>query len=257
MKKLFIAAFALLVGASSLFAQNNWSVSDGALLDGKTIVKVNLTGLALRNFGFYGERIINNRFSAVLGVNFMPKGGIPFASSFNKVTEQDVEGTLNNLKVNTFSLTPEIRIYTGSGYGKGFYVAPYFKYETFGLTDLSVTFNDHDGAKRQVDMDGKLATYSGGLMIGYQWLIGKNKNFVLDWSIVGAHYGSSSGNIHGYVANGMTEQEQTLVRDNLEGKLKDIPMIKYTIAVDAKNANVDLKGPWAFFRMGISVGYRF
>lgn len=257
MKKIFISAFAFFLGTSSLFAQNNWNVSDGALLDGKTIVKVNLGGLVLRNFGFYGERIINNRFSAVLGVNFMPKGGIPYINNFDKVTEQDVDGTLSNLKINTFSLIPEIRIYTGSGYGKGFYVAPYFKYETFGLTDLNVNFNDYEGVERQVNMDGRLATYSGGLMIGYQWLIGKNKNFVIDWSIIGVHYGASSGNIHGYVVNGMTEKEQISVRDNLEEKFKDIPMIKYTIAVDSHNANVDVKGPWAFLRGGVSIGYRF
>ena len=168
-----------------------------------------------------------------------------------------MEGTLNNLRVNTFSFIPEFRIYTGSGYGKGFYVAPYFKYETFGLSDLYVTFPGNDNKDRRVDMDGKLTTYAGGVMIGYQWFLGKNQNFVIDWFIVGAHYGASSGNIHGYVAEGMTAQEQSVLKDNLEDKLSDIPLIKYTVAVDSKNANVDVKGPWAFFRMGVSVGYRF
>jgi len=27
--------------------------------------------------------------------------------------------------------------------------------------------------------------------------------------------------------------------------------------VDSKNADVEVKGPWAFFRMGLSIGYRF
>ncbi|VBB46914.1 conserved exported hypothetical protein [uncultured Paludibacter sp.] len=256
MKKLFTLVLLLMVSVSALFSQKDWSVSDGALLDGKNIIKVNLTGLPIRNFGFYGERIINNRFSAVLGVNVMPKGGIPFINSFTSSNNNNDE-TIQNMKVNTFALTPELRIYTGSGYGKGFYFAPYFKYEQFGLSDLSVTFTDND-VDHEVIMDGKLKTYSGGLMIGYQWLLGKHKNIVLDWSILGLHGGKSSGNVHGYYATGtMTEEQQQEVKNNIDDALSDIPVIKYTTTVDEKNVSVDLTGPWAFFRMGLSIGYRF
>lgn len=194
--------------------------------------------------------------SVILGVNFMPSRSIPFINSLN-VEEQDVEGTINDIKINSLALIPELRIYTGKGYGKGFYLAPYFKYEQFGLKNLSAEFTDNDGVDRQVDMDGNLKTYSGGLMIGYQWLIGKNKNFVIDWSILGAHGGSSKGSIHGDYSGTMTEKEQQDVRNSIDDTLGDIPLIKYTKDVDDKTADVEVKGPWAFFRMGVSIGYRF
>ena len=257
MKKLLTFVFLLMVSFSTLFSQKDWNVSDGALLDGRNILKLNLTGLPLRNFGFYGERIINNRFSAVLGVNFMPTGGIPFSNSFH-ITEQDVQGTIDNTKINSLELIPEIRIYTGSGYGKGFYFAPYFKYERYGVKDLTTTFTDNDGIDREVITSGKLNTYSGGLMIGHQWLMGKNKNILLDWSILGIHAGKSSGNINGYYALGtMTESQQQDVKDNIDETLDKIPMLKHTTTVDDKNVLVEMKGPWAFFRMGLSIGYRF
>lgn len=256
MKKLFLMLM-VAVSMTTVTAQSNWSTSDGALLDGKNIIKVNLTSLSLRNIGLYGERIINNRFSAVLGVSFIPKGNIPYINSLN-VLEQGVEGTINNIKINSLAVTPELRIYTGSGYGKGFYFAPYFKYEQFGLSNLSVTFTDNDNVDREIIMDGNLKTYGGGLMIGYQWLIGRNKNFVIDWSMLGGHYGKSQGNIHGYYAIGtMTAQQQQDVKDNIDETLNDIPLIEHQTTVDSKNANVDIKGPWAFFRMGLSIGYRF
>jgi len=257
MKKLFLFAFLFLISASSLFSQKEeWTPANGALLGGKNIFKVNLTSMALGNYGFYGERIINNRFSFILGVNFMPNRGIPFINSL-KIVEQDVEGTISNIKVNSLALMPELRIYAGKGYGKGLYFSPYFKYEQFGLSNLSAEFTDNDGIDRQVDMDGKIKTYSGGLLIGYQWLIGKNKNFVIDWSILGAHAGASNGNIHGNYAGVMTEKEQQDVRNSIDETLGDIPLIEYTRIVDSKNADVEVKGPWAFFRMGLSIGYRF
>ncbi|MGC3978497.1 MAG: DUF3575 domain-containing protein [Paludibacteraceae bacterium] len=260
MKKLLILTFALVMAMSSLSAQDSaaWKISDGALLDGRNIVKVNLTGIALGNYGFYGERIINNRFSFILGVNFMPSSSIHYSILLDE-KEKDVEESISNLKVNSFALIPELRIYAGSGYGKGFYLAPYFKYEQFGLSDLRIKFTDNnDETEAEIIMDGKLKTYSGGLMIGYQWLIGKNKNFVIDWSILGIHAGKSQGNIHGYYAKGeMTEEQQEDVKKGINETLGDIPLIKYTTTVDEKNANLDFKGPWAFFRMGLSIGYRF
>ncbi|MFV0470716.1 MAG: DUF3575 domain-containing protein [Paludibacteraceae bacterium] len=259
MKKTFIIIFLSIVSLTSTFAQADWSVSDGALLDGKNIIKVNLTSLPLRNYTFYGERIINQHMSVSLGVGFIPQGRLPLVDNFTSVTEQGVEGDILNMEVSSFAVIPEVRFYTGSsGYGRGFYVAPYLKYEKFGLDKVSVTFTDNDGDDRQIDLNGKLDTYSVGAMIGYQWLIGSRKNFVIDLSILGLHGGKSSGNMHGYYAIGeMTASEQQDVKENIDDTLDDIPLIKYTTTVDEKNADVSISGPWAFFRIGLSVGYRF
>ena len=48
------------------------------LLDGKTILKFNLLGAAVRNYSFYAERILSKRVDVLLSCNVMPKGGVPY-----------------------------------------------------------------------------------------------------------------------------------------------------------------------------------
>ncbi len=37
----------------------------------------------------------------------------------------------------------------------------------------------------------------------------------------------------------------------------DIPFVDYTVETNANGANIKLDGPWAGFRSGFSLGYRF
>jgi hypothetical protein len=37
----------------------------------------------------------------------------------------------------------------------------------------------------------------------------------------------------------------------------DIPFVKYTVETDANGARIKVDGPWAGFRSGLSLGYRF
>lgn len=247
MKKILLSIALLLGCVFSGFSQT----------DGKTIIKLSALDLIYGNFGVSGERIINNRISVQLGINYMPSRGIPFLK--DTVTQQGVGGTVD-MKISSFSLTPEVRIYTGSGYGKGFYIAPYLKYQQYGAKNISVQFQGNDNVEREVILDGKINTYSGGVLLGYQWLVGRNKNIVIDYSILGFHAGIMSGNIHGLYAKGeMTPNQQAEVKSEIEKTLDGVPVIniKREVTVDSKNANVKIQSPWAFPRMGLSIGYRF
>lgn len=261
MKRTILISFAFIGLCLCSFSQekgistNAWGPSDGALLDGKTLVKVNITGLALRNFSFATERVLNKHISLVAGIGFIPNGGIPYASTISKLAN-DSSGFINNVQMNAFSSTLEMRIYTGAGYGKGFYIAPYYRFEKYNFDKIKFDY-ETNGSPQTVLLNGKLSSNSGGILIGYQWLIGKSKNFVLDWSILGLHYGGSKGSVFGETTQNMTAQEQQDLKDGIDGNLGNIPMIKHTTTVTSNTVNIDINGPWAFIRSGVSFGFRF
>lgn len=235
-----------------------WNMNEAALLDGKTIIKANTLGWITRNFGFYGERVINKNISAVLGINFMPKGSIPFIGIFTE------EKTVKDVQVNSFAFTPEVRFYLGkSGYGRGFYIGPYYKYEHFNADNYTVFYRDENNINQSVTLDGKLNTHSVGAVIGAQWLLGKNKNIVLDWTIIGAHYGANRGTFNGETAREISEEEQVIVKNELEEAINNLELGNKKIfeaegvTVNSHSAQANVKSPWTLFRMAFSVGYRF
>jgi hypothetical protein len=94
----------------------------------KSIIKINLTGLALNNYGFQFERVLNKRISLAAAYRTMPIGNIPFKTqlinqSLNPAVTSDA---LNSLKFGNSATTFELRFYAGKkGFGRGFYAAPF------------------------------------------------------------------------------------------------------------------------------------
>ena len=264
--QLFIMFFVLFLAQTSLFAQTDkiWDPEKDAVLDGKSILKANLTGLALRNYGFYAERILNKRISLVLGVNKMPEGTIPYLNKFiDPESFDDIEG-ISDIRISSFSIAPEMRFYLSrSGFGKGFYVAPYYKFEHFGASNYHIEFIDENNINQEIKLNGNLNTHSFGAAIGAQWLLGKRKNIALDWLIIGAHYGGNKGHFDGESTYVLSENDQIeakkIIEDNLNGvKIGNLVPIRIeNLEINAREAQVDISSPWAFIRTAISVGFRF
>ncbi|MDO5522739.1 MAG: DUF3575 domain-containing protein [Bacteroidia bacterium] len=237
----------------------SWDLRDGALLDGKTILKANMLGWATRNIGFYGERILTKNISAIVGINVMPQGGIPYINNF--VTD---DPQIENIEIGTFSFTPELRFYLNrSGYGRGFYIAPYYKYERYKVSNFLIELEDENSTTNEIDVSGNLNTHSVGAVIGVQWLLGRKKNIALDWSIIGAHYGSNKGFFNGTSTFEMSDEEQADLKDEITDMFNDIELLgkKMTevesVNVTSNSAEASTKGPWAFIRASLSIGYRF
>lgn len=257
MKKLIFISIIISFISISSSAQNTikWHPSDNKLIDGKTILKGNLTGLLLNNYGLYGERIINKNLSAVVGINTMPQRKIPFRS-YIKANNEETDAILDEMKISSISFTPELRIYTGKGYGRGFYLSPYYRYERYTINDMIVTIAVENYPTQTIPFAGDFETYAGGLLIGYQWLLGKSKNIVLDWSIFGIHYGKSSGDMNGTLSRELSESEQEFAKSKLDEML-DFPLINNTNTVNSNSANINIDGPWSWVRGSLSIGYRF
>ena len=240
--------------------RNTWHPSQGALLDGRTILKVNLPGLALGFYGFSAERVIGKHFSLVGNVGYFPSGNIPYASKLSELVKDD-EGFLEMAQINSLTSSLEMRFYTGrKGYGRGFYISPYYKYGKSGFDNIKTQYINDEDEEYDISLNGNLKTHSGGILLGCQWLAGKRKNIVIDWSLLGVHVGYLDGNVLGDISPDINSQDQQDVKENIEDILDEnlgkINLYKYTVNVSSNNADINIKGPWAFLRMSLSVGIR-
>ena len=150
MKKLTFGIVVLAAGlimSSSVFAQK------------KNAIKVNIFSPIVRTGSFFYERALSDGASAQLG----------FFYTGYKVTDTKFTG---------FGITPEVRIYPSKNEDiKGFYVAPFLRYQNFTLKD-EVTASK-----------GTLSTFGGGVLIGGQFLFG---NIVTLDIFIGPAYNTGS-----------------------------------------------------------------
>lgn len=212
--------------------------------------KVNLAGISLN--GQY-EWAFAKRFSVAVGYRALPKGKLPFRK-FIPTTDANMRESLDKLIFSSSSFTPEIRIYTGKkGYGQGFYLAPFYRKAQYKARGLGIDYIKDNGEKAIIDMTGSINGETFGLMLGAQWVLGKH--FCLDWQIVGPHIGKSKGGIYGTSSIPLTTTEQADMRQSLQSI--DIPFTDETISVDATRSALEMKGPWAGIRAGVSLGLRF
>ncbi|QNA42810.1 DUF3575 domain-containing protein [Lacibacter sediminis] len=221
------------------------------------ILKVNLMALALKNYSFQYERVLTKKISVAVGIRSMPTGGLPFLSNYvDDIADgdPDLEANLRALKVGNFAITPEVRFYLNQkGYGRGFYIAPYYRYAKFNSDELPITFDGDANTTKTIKLKGDVITHSGGLMIGAQWHLGKV--VTLDWWILGAHYGTSNGTLSGTPSSSLSANEQTEIKNTIESL--ELPLTKITAEVSANNIKAIVDGPWAGVRAGLTIGIKF
>src|SRR5690606_16734645 len=201
MKLKLIAIIALLSGAL-MYSQNSEVDSLDELTPemGKNIIKTNVTAYAFGNINLTYERVINKKFSVSATYTFIPKGKVPYVESFLK--GEDL-GDIKHIEMSYNSFTLEPRIYLNKrGFGRGFYLAPYYRFSKIDMSNYHYEFESEENiggvmvpVNIRVDMSGNISANSFGLMIGNQWILGAKQNWVIDFSIIGGHYGFSNGDL--------------------------------------------------------------
>lgn len=225
------------------------------VLSGKNIVKLNVSSLVAKNFHLTYERKLTGRISASLGFRTMPKGSLPFKSTFENIVEGS-DFNFNKFEMGNTAFTPEIRFYLGKGNLRGFYVAPYLRFASFDITaPIKYTYNNGSGnVTEEAPIAGKIKSTSGGIMFGTQHRI--FKVLVLDIWIIGGHYGSSKGDLS-VVKSFATQQERDALKAELDG-IDASPFKFKNAVVTATGASIQSDGPWAGIRgAGINIGFRF
>ena len=239
-----------------------------SLLGGKNIVKANLSSLLFGNYHVTYERALLKKMSISLSYGIMSKKPLPLQNLIGKYIN-DPNLDLGLFQVGNTAITPELRIYIGTGKMKGFYLAPYARFATTDFT-VPVKYTYGTGlltTTANALFSGKIKSSSGGLMIGTQHQI--LKKLVLDIWIVGGHYGSSSGELQAdFSSNPLTgnTSDPYSQQGALQKALNDIKIdpfkFKGTVVRDtdglSRKANIISDGPWAGIRaLGFSLGLRF
>lgn len=254
-KQLLLAA--LLLFSATLFAQSNPATqAEKDPQRVKDILKINLLSLPLKNVSVQYEYLLKKKISLAFGLRVMPSTAIPFEKQvLNAVGEddQDTRDLINTSRLANFAFTPEVRFYLGKGYGKGFYIAPYYRFVNVSSNTVTLNYSAANGPKRSVNLSGDLHAHTGGVLLGAQWFLGKH--VALDWWILGAHYGTGSGRFDGVPSTPLSPSEQEDVHQTLDNI--DVPLVNKTVNVTANNIVVKTTGAFGGLRSGLCLGIRF
>lgn len=224
----------------------------------KNIAKINLTSLVFSTFSLQYERLLPHKMSVALGIKMRPSASIPFKNAIINLAsgdEEDEELTdfIESTRISNFVITPEFRYYLSKESGRGFYLAPFLRYEQYNLSS-TLSFTDTNDVKTNVPFKGSLKNFGVGLLIGSQFRIGDR--ITLDWWILGPYYSFSSQlNLKANNLNFNTE-EQELLRESLESV--ELSWIKTESEVTAKSASLTMKGKLGGIRaFGFCLGFKF
>lgn len=162
-------------------------------------IKINLTSIPLNNYSIQYERVLNKKSSIGFSFRFMPESKLPFRKLIrDAVADQDPElqRTVEQLRISNFAFTPEYRFYIGKGFGRGFYIAPFYRFAHFKSNNILITYTaDILGNEETINLSGDLTANTGGILFGAQWAL--SENISLDWMIAGPHFGGGNGDFEG------------------------------------------------------------
>ena len=221
------------------------------------IIKLNITSLFVKNFTFQYERIIKKYLSATIAVRYMPNGTVPFKNFiYNQFGDDSPEAkeVIDNMKINNFAITPEVRFYVGKkGFGKGFYIAPAYRFAKFNVSNIEYTYKVDDEDNKLL-MSGSLTSNYGGFMLGAQWLVGKHIS--LDWWIFGPLFGVENSNYNGSSGYLLTPDDKAQIEENFNDI--NIPGTSVDVSFpDDYSVKVKVRGPVYGVASGFAVGFRF
>ncbi|MCF8342596.1 MAG: DUF3575 domain-containing protein [Chitinophagaceae bacterium] len=254
MRILSLVIFTILAFSSfSVSAQDEKGTDKPA----RNIFKVNLPAIALRTYSFQYEFVVSKRISLAFGYRNMPNGSFPFQSSLLSLTgsnDQSTVDAIKDLKTGNTAYTPELRFYLSKkGYGRGFYVAPFFRAATYNASQINVAFSNGAGGTLTIPIEGSIKTNTFGFLLGSQWSLSKWVSF--DWWIIGPQYGSGSGSLSGVSPQTLNAQAQADLTKELNNI--SIPYATKKVTVTANSAKMDIDGPWAGVRAGLALGVKF
>ena len=221
----------------------------------QNIVKLSLTSLAFRNIHLQYERILNKKISVSLSFSTIFEGEVPLIGSVeNTIDDAESFEQIKDISLSYYSVTPEVRFYLGKkGFGKGFYLAPFYRNSKLTLDGVSFEYENDAGGTSIIKANGSISGNTFGLLIGSQFNLGKS--VVLDWWIVGPHYGSGSGSLNGRNSQPFSSDERNALQEELNDL--DLPLVDETNEVSAQDIKVLFSGPWGGVRAGLSLGFRF
>lgn len=236
-----------------------------SLIGGNNILKTNLSADALQNYNLTYERSLNHFMSLSISYASMAKRDLPLKD----LAKQFIDNpniNFDNLKIANNNITIESRFYLGLQKMSGFYVAPYAR---FGNTEMDVPVNYQYTTQASVIngvtipsktvstsaiLNGSIRSQSVGAYFGMQYQI--LTKLVLDFWVIGGHYGTSNGILQANLPSGTPTEALTALKNAVNQTNANPFHLNATVAGNSIITNTD--GPWAGIRgAGITVGLRF
>lgn len=220
------------------------------------VIKLNLSSLSFLNASLQYERLFDNNQSMAIGLRFMPPMKMPLAQTVQSMIGEDDENVsdfFTSIKMYGFALTPEYRFYFGQEAGRGFYIAPFARYENFGIKSSVgiVTTNE----TYQANFKGTFSNVGVGLLIGSQFVL--SDHFTLDWFIAGPYVGKMTMKLSARDFE-VADADFTEFEDAVNSYKLDFIGFKTEVHVTNTTADVKLSSLSTFIRsMGINLCYRF
>ena len=276
-------AFALQINASDLplnrkvspryskKSKNIFMKEDGGDRTSQHVVKINIFPLFVKYPMLQYEFGFHKNMSAALTFGYLAKIKIPDIIFTPSENANGMKEGYDLPKFGGWSVTPEFRFYPGKKEEHqaphGFYLALYGRYSSFKLSAdyWGAATRDANGntlTTRLYKTSATFASFTGGLMMGSQWII--NEHFSIDWWIGGGGTGKGKLTLEAHSDDpslNMSGQEQTDLENDIKENLGELQYFSngaYTIETTPNSAKVVIKGiPAASYRFGLCFGYAF
>lgn len=243
-------AFMLVAFCLKINAQENNSKT----LLKPNIIKINLTGLAVKNIAVQYERILGNKISIACQLRYTPKGSLYFNKALEQIKETDsADIAYSDIETGGYAITPEFRFYPRQA-GKGFYLAPYFRYRNVNF-DAPVSYVDDNGKTQFALSNGDFNSLIGGLMIGSQFKLGKM--ITLDWYILGLQYGTTKVDVKVATTETLSANDQEDIRTSIEDFTNDFRNNLTTTVGPNGGTILGTLSMFGFRGFGLNLGFRF
>jgi hypothetical protein len=221
-------------------------------------IKLNLMGLPMRNVSLQYERALSKRFSLSLGLRIMPDGSLPLLSTLEQQignNDPDFLSIIRSVNIKNTAITPELRWYPGKkGYGRGFYLATYYRYLKADISSTKKIELEIDETKRNLSLQANLKVHNFGLMMGAQWML--SKRIFLDWWIIGAQAGFQQGELSAVPDIDFTDDQIAEINNDISINFEALGQ---TTQINKKGLNIKTNSflPFTGLRTGLCLGVRF
>ncbi len=142
-----------------------------------------------------------------------------------------------------FGLTLENRFYVTHRAPAGFYLAPYLRYNRFGITHTKATSDGYETKIR-----GTIGGSGFGAAMGAQFRLGKH--MTLDVTAAGLDFKWMNGTLF-YTSND-PDNDIVAFRNEIQEKVEEIPIIGKALSAQIEDSKVKVRSA-----LGIWPGYRF
>ncbi|SMC35697.1 DUF3575 domain-containing protein [Moheibacter sediminis] len=224
------------------------------------IIKLNVPSLFVGTLSFQYEFFPVNFMSISLGYKFTPKRGMVFEDKVIDLIEDssgidNLESTgerfFRDFEFSGNAITPEVRFYLGQGYGKGFYLGPFLRFDNYDFSSNYnfTTFED----QYLIDFEGKYKGFGYGLNIGTQFTIGKH--FTIDTSL-GPYFSNVKIDFNSVSDYNLSDAEMEQLREELSDF--ELPNGDTEITLTNNSARMKLTSDNFFnLRFNLGIGFRF